>query len=191
MFQKVAIEVDFADTPEELQRGSMDAVQRDAYRMLAYDYGDALTRFGPPKELLLARGAPRLQISYADTDAGTLGWEKIKLLEFQEGIDVSGQRLVDYMKRVLLELRARHGSWLQWRMPTIKIVDAERRGELVDRPETVTTTNLWSTKTKICSNWKSGAYNAGAPWQRFSNPYDREHVEEALTSAGIRWKLEK
>jgi hypothetical protein len=61
MFDRIAVEYEFADLPDQIERVGllMTFQERSIRQALAYDYFDAFTRFGPPKELLLVTGAPK------------------------------------------------------------------------------------------------------------------------------------
>lgn len=192
IFYRIAVEYEFSDLPDQIERVGplMTFRERSIRQSLAYDYFDAFTRFGPPKELLLVAGAPKRP---PDGHNPVIGWEHLGLVDRVTDSNDSTERLLDYTRRVLQELQRHRGAWLQWRMPVIRIVDAKLEGDLDIIMQSVKgRTKFAKLGDNIAQTGMTPPYNgSNDPWQCRPNPFDKKHVEQVLKHAGVRWSLEQ
>jgi len=79
-------------------------------------YIQTFAKFGPPKEILLVRGA---QGVYSQHSLSITGWKRLRIIDGIQSIDLEPwqlARLVEYAETFLSVYKATN-IWLQWRMP--------------------------------------------------------------------------
>jgi len=140
-------------------------------------YIQTFAKFGPPKEILLVRGA---QGVYSQHSLSITGWKRLRIIDGIQSIDLEPwqlARLVEYAETFLSVYKATN-IWLQWRMPSLRIVGVKQEREIV----------MWKNQDakalqrgrELAKEWK-----AKTALLAERDAFSLENMKRALVRAGV------
>jgi hypothetical protein len=184
---RVAVEFDWLDLPSEARlRGGWIVVgdRRYLHSSLQLDsYLAAFGLFGLPKEVLIV-GGTRSEAGNSDSLIQATAW---KTITFGRDPNINEPRKSDVVLQFMHDsLYYRRGdfAWFGGELPNIKIVSAERTGE-VSR-DTQSSRESLNLAVELAEEWRSKEYNLHSrAWDSEHDgcPYDKENMVAALRRA--------
>jgi hypothetical protein len=140
-------------------------------------YIQTFAKFGPPKEILVVRGADG---AYSQHSLSITGWKSIRIIHGIQSVDLPAwavDRLVEYTFS-FLEVYKATNPWLQWRMPTLRIVGVKLEGEVV----------MWKNqdpKALLVGRRLARVWKEMTSGLALRDPYRIENTAKALERAGV------